>query len=669
MLSMLGNPRTHIRNIIGNAMFVPAVSLKNKLSAVAENIFLDEGERTKTLSLTLSKEIKDFVQQDSEFMKDELTGEAKYNEGNLVQQNQKMFKGFLQTLMDFNSNALEKEDWFFLKGHYKRALGGWIQANGYTISQLKSNPLLLEQGRAYAISEAQKATYRDFNGLADRLNKLSRKPQQTTGEKILGFATDAVLPFKKTPANILKRGIEYSPVGLARGIKNLMFDMKNGKVTPTQVIDRICSGLAGTAILAMGAFLGHAGIASCGLGDDDDKFEKAQGGQKYAIRFNLFGEDVTYTMDWAAPMSMPFFVGAAVYEQLSKGGSIDINGLMDAMSNIAEPVLNLSMLDGVNTLFKTSQNDDTDTMTQIGAKVLSNYVSSYVPSLLGAVARTIDGQRRATFVKSGEGKGVTGTFKYAIEQAENKIPGLSQTNIPVRDVFGRAEEDSIAERIFENWISPGYISHYKNDPVLNEMDRLYGANVEDSASMIPKDPPKYIEHNKQKTVLTAEQWDVYKTERGRTAYEMLTSLINSSGYKAADEAAQVQMIKKVWDYANEVGKKAVLPDYEINDSKNGSVESFTRYGKVGSYTAKMMQALDQLDYESYETMIEALHEEEVEDSTIRTKIANKYRDQYKDAYRKNNFEKMDEIEERLSMTDFEFDLDKWEDDVDKKYGQ
>jgi hypothetical protein len=150
---------------------------------------------------------------------------------------------------------------------------------------------------------------------------------------------------------------------------------------------------------------------------------------------------------------------------------------------------------------------------------------------------------------------------------------------------------------------------------------------------------------------------------------MLTSLINSSGYKAADEAAQVQMIKKVWDYANEVGKKAVLPDYEINDSKNGSVESFTRDGKVGSYTAKMMQALDQLDYESYETMIEALHEEEVEDSTIRKKISDKYCKQYKDAYRKNNFEKMDEIEERLSMTDFEFDLDGWEDDVDKKYGR
>ena len=86
---------------------------------------------------------------------------------------------------------------------------------------------------------------------------------------------------------------------------------------------------------------------------------------------------------------------------------------------------------------------------------------------------------------------------------------------------------------------------------------------------------------------------------------------------------------------------------------------------VDEYKSDMMKALDTGDYEGYETMVEALRNEGVEDSSIKEKIGNKYRDQYKDAYRKGNYEKMAEIEETLDNSGFDFDLNKWENDVDK----
>ena len=672
MLSMLGNPRTHIRNIVGNALFVPAVSLKNKMGAVAEMAF-NTGERTKTLKLVLPKEIKDFCNQDADFMKDELTGEAKYNEGNMVQKEMKPFTGLMQKFIDANGGFLEKEDWLFLKGHYKRALGGWIDANGYTIDQLKSDPSLLDKGRAYAIQEAQKATYRDFNGVASWLNNPTVGGKDLKGVRLF---VDAVLPFKKTPMNILKRGVEYSPIGFLRGLKNAALDVKSGKITANEAIDRICSGLSGMAVMAMGAFLGHIGAASCGFGDDDDEFEKAQGGQKYALNpgkalnkiFNakLFGEDVTYTVDWAAPMSMPFFVGAAIMEQLHKEGDFDVNAVVNSLGNIAEPVFNLSMLDGVNTLFKTAQNDDTNAITQVLSKVGSNYVTSYVPSLLSSVARTVD-KRRATFVKSGEGKGLTGTINYAIEQVENKIPGLSQGNIAQKDVFGREETDSLAERFIENFVSPGYISHLKNDPILNEMDRLYNANVIDSEDMVPSDPPKSFKYGENQYRLSAEEWDTFKTVRGQTAFGMLTELINSSEYKNADDAAQVQMIKKVWEYATQVGKNAVVPEYLVDG--NTTVAEIAKDGKITSCYDNMLTSLKNGDYMGYETMVEALHQMDVEDSKIKEKIANKYRKSYQQAYISGDQYKMAEIEQILDMTDFSFDLNKWEEDAEKNYGK
>ena len=673
MLSMLGNPRTHIRNIVGNAMFVPVVSLKNKLGALGE-IVTGQEERTKTLAPVLSKEVRSFAKQDAIKMKDVLTGEAKFNETNMVQQEQKAFSGLLQGLIDFNGDMLEKEDWTFLKGHYKRALGGWMQANGYTAEQLNSNAELLEQGRAYAVQEAQKATYRDFNKLASTLNKVSQEGGAA------GFIMDAVLPFKKTPANILRRGIEYSPVSIMKSLTTDIYHLKQyndyqkGKldvmpekaISPNQFIDRVCSGLAGTAVMAVGALLGSAGIVSCGLDDDDDEFEKAKGNQEYAIKFSIGGQDFTYTMDWAAPMSMPFFVGAAIQEQLSSQEGFDVESLVDAFGNITEPVFNLSMLDGVNTLFKTSQYDDTNTITQIGAKIASNYLTSYVPSLLGAVARTVDDTRRKSFVESGQGTGVLGTFRYAREQVENKIPGLSQTNIPYRDVFGNAETSSLAERIFENFISPGYVNAYNSDPVINEMDRLYSANVTDSSSLVPKDPAKTISYKNDKHILTAEEWDQYKVTRGQTAYSMLTDMIGREDYQQADEAAQVQMIKSVWDYADKMGKKSVIPDYEVPEE---SLDSIVKDGKIASYNTKMLTALHSRDYEGYDTMVEALHEEGVEDGTIKTKISNAYRDKYKEAYLKGDNGTMSEIEDILFNTGYDFDLAKWEKDADEKRGK
>ena len=680
MLSMLGNPRTHFRNFVGNMLFAPVVSIKNKMGAVVE-IATRQKDRTKTLAPILSSEVRQFARQDAKAMKNELTGESKYNEGDLIQRERKAFSGILQRLSDWNSKALEGEDWFFLKGHYRRALGGWIQANGYTVEQLRNNPSLLNKGREYAIREAQKATYRDFSKIASQLNKISREGG------VGGFLVDAALPFKKTPANILKRGLEYSPLGVAKALTADLYHlhqylkyqkakpftdkwsstMPEKAISPTQFIDNLCSGLTGTAIMAIGALLGHMGVASGGLDDDDDEFEKEKGGQEYAIKLptaKLLGEDITFTLDWAAPMSMPFFVGVEIQEQLCGKEGWDIEEVLNALGGITEPVFNLSMLDGINSLFRTSQNDDTNTITQIGAKIGANYLTSFVPSALGAATRSLfDDTQRKVFVKSGEGSGVLGTMRYAREQVENKIPGVSKSNIPMRDVWGNQKSDGLAERILENFVLPGYVNRYREDPVTTELERLYKDTK--NPKMIPSEPGKTVYHNKENYKLSAEEWDTYKTERGQAAYNGLTELFNSDVYQRADDEARAKMVEEVWDYANDVGKSAIFPDYEKKYGKN-PVQKVTKDGMVSYYNDEMLKALDSRDYEAYATMVEGLREYGVSDTDIKSKIAGKWRDKYKEAYKNGDFETMIEIEEMLDETDFIFDVASWEEQVDKK---
>jgi hypothetical protein len=373
---------------------------------------------------------------------------------------------------------------------------------------------------------------------------------------------------------------------------------------------------------------------------------------------------MTFTIDWAAPMSMPLFVGAALQDQFSKEGDFDIEELVDAFGNITEPVFNLSMLDGVNSLFKTSQYDDTNTLTQIGAKIGSNYVTSYVPSLFGALARTIDDTQRKSFVESGKGTGVLGTARYAYEQLQNKIPGWSQTNIPVRDVWGNANTSGLAERILENFILPGYVNEYRNDPIINEMARLY--ELTGDSNMIPSDPNKSVTYKKQKYVLTAEEWDTYKMKRGQAAHQALDELIRTDDYRNAEATVQAQMFKDVWSYADKIGKSAVIPGFEMDDMGANPVASIAKDSKVDGYKNEMIKALDANDYETYQTMIQALRNEGVADKDIKTKISNTYRDKYKEAYRKGYENVMADIDEILDNTGFDFDTYAWELQVDKE---
>ena len=99
-------------------------------------------------------------------------------------------------------------------------------------------------------------------------------------------------------------------------------------------------------------------------------------------------------------------------------------------------------------------------------------------------------------------------------------------------------------------------------------------------------------------------------------------------------------------------------------------------GKIDGYKADMIASLESNDYESYETMVEALHEEGIEDSEIKTKIGTAYRDQYKEAYRtylktgsQAALARMLEIEDILDMTDFEFNYGGkggWQEQVEDK---
>jgi len=700
MVSMLANPRTHIRNIVGNMMFVPAVSIKNKIAALGE-IITRQDERTKTLAPVVSKERRQFARQYASEIKGDLTGESKFNEQSLVRQNQKKLGAVGDFIAEWNGNFLEGEDWLFLKGHFRRAFGGWMQANGYTVEQVKNDPALLQKGREYALLEAQKATYRDFSATAQWLNDASNKG----GAK--GFIIDTLLPFKKTPINILKRGVEYSPIGIAKGLWNMARhlgeyqDYANGKidvlpdkaVSPNQVIDQLSAGLTGTGIFILGYLLAGTGAVTCGLDDDEDEFEKLKGSQAYAVNpgklvndvaslitgteVKLLGEDVTYTMDWAVPAVLTFFTGAAVRDYSDKNGW-NVSDVVAAFENMIEPAFNLSMLDGMRSFLRTNSYGKESPEVQAGEKLAMNFLSSFFPSALGAITRTFDDTRRTSFVTKGDN---FESARYVWESIENKIPGLAQSNIPYMDVWGNPEvTPNVWERIFENFISPGYSKEYKADePVVNELQRLY--QITGDKKLIPEFADTSISFSKdgEKVVnnLGPEEWKLYHQTRGQLAYKMLNELANNEEYQALGgdklgAKAQVEVVNAIWKYATKVGEKAVFPD-DI-DVLDKNVDGLVQEGKVSYYKNSLLEAVEEQDDETYTSMYWALENNDVDDNSIKTSITNHYKPLYEEAYKlykrtgkEEYLDKMYNIREKLDFTGlYTTEYLSWQDEVDKK---
>ena len=189
-LAMLGNPRTHIRNLLGNAVFMPAIKLKDTIKTGMEKAFVSQENRT--TSVIVNKEYKDFAKSDFEKVVDIITGNGKMNPSDTIREKQKIFKNkVLEGFRKFNFDALEKEDMIFLKMHYKRALGGFLQARNIDLNNV--DEATLNEARNYAIEEAQKATYRDMSALANTVSRFSRS------NKTANLLIEGILPFKITP--------------------------------------------------------------------------------------------------------------------------------------------------------------------------------------------------------------------------------------------------------------------------------------------------------------------------------------------------------------------------------------------------------------------------------------------------------------------------------------
>lgn len=549
--AMLGNPRTHIRNLLGNVVFTPARLAKDIIGTGLEHMLIkDEGQRTK--SITVDKAMLDFTKQDAEEMQDILRGGGKYNPSDMIRDRRKIFKRaeWLNKATGLNSELLEKEDWIFLKAAYARSMAGFLTARGVTspdtLMDTKEGRKLFEDARAYAVREAQRATYRDASKMASTLNSFKRN------HAVLGALLDGLVPFTKTPINIVKRGLEYSPIGLLKTGVDAVTKLRNGEMTAAEVIDELAANLTGTGVALLGALLSHFGLLVSGLGaDDEDKFKELYGEQAYSLNIPGVG---SYTIDWMAPVALPLFVGSEIYNTLTGDYSdVDaeqvLSAVMDGMASILEPMLSLSMLDGLNDALSANKfGDSEDALWTMLASMSTSYVSQGLPTVFGQIARTADPTRRTTFIQQGEGK-VEGMLKrFWQSSVQGKVPFYENGKMAYVDAWGRTDTTgNILVRAFENFISPGYVNASRQTDVEVELARLSG-ELKDTG-VLPDRAAKYFTVDKEKYAMTQDEYEAHLIDRGQTSYRLVSDFIHDPLYASLSDEERADVIKDIYEYA------------------------------------------------------------------------------------------------------------------------
>lgn len=571
--SMLTNPTTHIRNIMGNAIQMGARKIKDGIgTAIERAVIKDQSQRTKAVNV--DKDLKAFAKGQYETDQSAAMGSGKYSDATAagiereIQSKRKMFKGedvlsrSIQWIGEKNSELLDREDVRFNRNAYVDSFAQALQAKGVTAAEAHAGTRAadVEAARAYAIEEAQKATYRNTTALSEALSQFGRYEGDNPVKRAGSFVADALFPFRKTPANILTTGLDYSPVGLAKGIKEAMFDVKSGKCTAADAVDSIASGLTGTGILALGAYLAAEGFFGATLhvraGDDDkeEAFEKSMGGQDYAIQIG----DKSYTLDWMTPAAMPLFAGAAIMESVRKGGST-FDALVDSLLGMQDVVLETSMLSSLNDLISYWSYAD-NKVGYLLDRAASSYAGQYIPTIGSKVASVFDDTVRKSYVEKGSGQ-VASDVNYFLQGAAKKVPGARNQLQPMVDMWGNeVSNGSAPERVFQSFLSPGFLKAQDNSPATQEIRRL--AKATGDSTVYPAAAEKSYTVKGETRTMTGDEYTRYAKAMGQTRKELVEAAVKLPAYKSMSDSEKSDYIQNVYKYARETARQQVDPKYE-----------------------------------------------------------------------------------------------------------
>ncbi|MEG2213929.1 MAG: SDR family oxidoreductase, partial [Clostridiales bacterium] len=307
------------------------------------------------------------------------------------------------------------------------ALGQMMRANKVS----EATPEMLEA----ASESALRRVFQDDNAVTDTMQKLRND---------FPFIGEIVAPFVKTPSNVVKIGIEYTPVGIAEGMMKAFVGENSIRKLQQQGVDtmalqRQCAeligrGSIGTVLMLLGMALGQAKV---GTGDEEEhqnqnQFNRMIGKIPNSFKIGDTYIDLSSLQSAAVPLLAGSAIGAARKDQ--KGTAEDyLRGLLAGTVKAGNTATEMPMVQGISELLGGGYEKQgfAETLAKLGADAVSQIVP--FGSLGRQAANAIDPYSRD---RSSDSM----LERELVNPVKAQIPGLAN-NFPIRyDTLGNPQK-------------------------------------------------------------------------------------------------------------------------------------------------------------------------------------------------------------------------------------
>lgn len=407
----------------------------------------------------------------------------------------------------------------------KMAKGDSALAKQYMSDAMRLEPQT-PQGevlRGQAILDAQVATWTNDTWASKVSMGVRKILNDVTGDARLG---DYVLPFVKTPANVIATGMDYAGLGIPKALVKTYKAVKAGNLATPEFKQSISRDLVRSGLGLVGAL-----VITSQLSDDDfigaydptrSQIEQLKNSNYNAVRIG--GKWVS--TDWLGPLMIP--VSAMMYAR--KYANKPAESVFQFAKGVGSSVMQLPGVEDAADYFRENSYKKNQSLGEMTDEAMdyavSNLYSRLIPSFVSDIAKVVDPYKRQT---SG-----------GLEAAQARLPVVSK-DLPIkRNIFGEPIKN---ESAFITLLFGARVKTGTNEPVINEIDRLTKATDKGiSFTDWTKTSSKTLAQFKEK--VGGVKYDEAKLKYGAELKKLLTQTINHSSYKRLTDDEKRRVISE-----------------------------------------------------------------------------------------------------------------------------
>jgi hypothetical protein len=517
--NLLSGPQTQIVNLLSNALVAGFSMVEH---AVASGISGIRGDKNIPLSSVLARSgaMATAGFDAAKIATRVFRHEQEFGEEKIEARQQKAISGAKGRLIRIPGRLLSAGDAFYKVIAMKGALAEWynMEARNKGLKGKERHDYIQTgirnpSDRAYK-NAMEQANYYTFTR---RLGKFGQLIQSMAREYPI---LRVIIPFIRTPLNIVKFAGERTPFGLA--MKEVRDNLRgeNGRHQQNLQISRLA---VGSSIMMAAGMMAAQGLLTGG-GPSDQKernLKYQQGWMPYSIKVG----DKYYAYGRLEPLGMLLGIAADLHEigiaATNPEEAEKIGGML--VGAISKNLTSKTFLRGISEVINAVTDPD-----RYGDRWVNNLVGTLIPTLSAQIARTNDPTLRIT-------RDWTDTLM-------GRIPGQRERLTPRVDLYGRP---IVREQPPAALFNPIYKSTAVNDPVAREFERLRFLGGRAGKKVFGQE-------------LTDPQRNEYQRLMGESMRRILQPLIQSPRWDRIPDDTKRDIIEKILSRVRKEVKPIIL---------------------------------------------------------------------------------------------------------------